>query len=158
MVPFANLWPPTPQLLGGGSQSAVGPQRRACTRPLLLGRHGRAAARRRPAPGRAAARRSDWRLTANLPKVDIKLLQSWKLKHKVGVKLWRVSASLILSRDPPPDRWSAATNSRARMEQSTFQFSCPSCNSLLQALLRQDLTSVQCGECFDIFDVQMPTL
>ena len=36
MVPFA-IWPPTPQLLGGGSRSAVGPQRRACTRPLLLG-------------------------------------------------------------------------------------------------------------------------
>ena len=91
MVPFA-IWPPL-----GFWAAALG-QRWArsavpAATPLFWGR---AAARRRPAPGRAAARRSDWRLTANLPKVDIKLLQSWKLKHKVGVKLWRVSASLIL--------------------------------------------------------------
>ena len=39
---------------------------------------------------------------------------------------------------------------------SNFQFQCPTCGALLQALLRQELTSVQCGECFDVFDVQMP--
>ena len=41
---------------------------------------------------------------------------------------------------------------------STFQFSCPSCGALLQALLKENLTSVQCGECLDVFDVQMPNL
>lgn len=41
--------------------------------------------------------------------------------------------------------------------ESTYQFSCPSCSALLQAVLKQTLTSVQCGECFDVFDVQMPT-
>ena len=40
--------------------------------------------------------------------------------------------------------------------ESTYQFSCPSCSALLQAVLKQALTSVQCGECFDVFDVQMP--
>ena len=39
---------------------------------------------------------------------------------------------------------------------STYQFGCPSCGSLLQAQLKQELTSVQCGECLDIFDVQLP--
>ena len=29
---------------------------------------------------------------------------------------------------------------------------------VLQAVLKQALTSVQCGECFDVFDVQMPNL
>lgn len=42
-------------------------------------------------------------------------------------------------------------------DQCTYQFSCPSCNALLQASLKQALTSVQCGECFDVFDVQLPT-
>ena len=42
-------------------------------------------------------------------------------------------------------------------DQCTYQFSCPSCNALLQAVLKQALTSVQCGECFDVFDVQLPT-
>ena len=41
-------------------------------------------------------------------------------------------------------------------DTSTYQFSCPSCSALLQAVLKQALTSVQCGECFDVFDVQMP--
>ena len=41
---------------------------------------------------------------------------------------------------------------------STYQFSCPSCGALLQAVLKTSLTSVQCGECFDVFDVQMPSL
>ena len=41
-------------------------------------------------------------------------------------------------------------------DQSTFQFSCPNCSALLQAVLKQALTSVQCGECLDVFDVQMP--
>jgi len=41
-------------------------------------------------------------------------------------------------------------------DSSTYQFSCPSCSALLQAVLKQALTSVQCGECFDVFDVQMP--
>ena len=40
----------------------------------------------------------------------------------------------------------------------TFQFSCPSCGALLQALLNENLTSVQCGECLDVFEVQMPNL
>lgn len=44
------------------------------------------------------------------------------------------------------------------MAESTYQFSCPSCGALLQAVLKQALTSVQCGECFDVFDVQMPNL
>ena len=42
--------------------------------------------------------------------------------------------------------------------ECTYQFSCPSCSALLQAVLKQALTSVQCGECFDVFDVQMPQL
>lgn len=45
----------------------------------------------------------------------------------------------------------------AIMAESTYQFSCPSCSALLQAVLKQALTSVQCGECFDVFDVQMPS-
>lgn len=40
--------------------------------------------------------------------------------------------------------------------ESTYQFSCPSCGSILQSVLKQELTSVQCGECYDVFDVQMP--
>jgi len=44
------------------------------------------------------------------------------------------------------------------MDRSTYQFSCPQCSSLLQAMLKQELTSVQCGECLDVFDVQMPAL
>ena len=44
------------------------------------------------------------------------------------------------------------------MAECTYQFSCPSCSALLQAVLKQALTSVQCGECFDVFDVQMPSL
>mmetsp|Transcript_30869 Transcript_30869/g.51079 ORF Transcript_30869/g.51079 Transcript_30869/m.51079 type:complete len:442 (-) Transcript_30869:285-1610(-) len=44
------------------------------------------------------------------------------------------------------------------MDQCTYQFSCPSCGSLLQAMLKQELTSVQCGECLDVFDVQLPSL
>ena len=44
------------------------------------------------------------------------------------------------------------------MSESTFQFSCPSCSALLQARLQSALTSVQCGECYDVFDVQMPHL
>jgi len=43
------------------------------------------------------------------------------------------------------------------MAECTYQFSCPSCSALLQAVLKQALTSVQCGECFDVFDVQMPS-
>ena len=43
------------------------------------------------------------------------------------------------------------------MSECTYQFSCPSCSALLQAVLKQALTSVQCGECFDVFDVQMPS-
>lgn len=43
-----------------------------------------------------------------------------------------------------------------QLNSSTHQFSCPSCRALLQAVLKQALTSVQCGECFDVFDVQMP--
>ena len=41
-------------------------------------------------------------------------------------------------------------------DTSTYQFSCPSCSARLQAVLKQAMTSVQCGECFDVFDVQMP--
>jgi len=40
----------------------------------------------------------------------------------------------------------------------TFQFSCPSCGALLQAVLKDNLTSVQCGECLDVFDVQKPSI
>lgn len=46
----------------------------------------------------------------------------------------------------------------AMATECTYQFSCPSCSALLQAVLKQALTSVQCGECFDVFDVQMPSL
>ena len=41
---------------------------------------------------------------------------------------------------------------------ATFQFSCPSCGALLQAVLKDSLTSVQCGECLDVFDVQKPSM
>jgi len=40
--------------------------------------------------------------------------------------------------------------------EHAFQFSCPSCGALLQAVLKDNLTSVQCGECLDVFDVQKP--
>eukprot|EP00965_Chrysotila_dentata_P000950 30464-Pleurochrysis_carterae.AAC.1 len=43
------------------------------------------------------------------------------------------------------------------MENSTYQFACPQCGLVLQALLKTELTSVQCGECMDVFDVQMPS-
>ena len=42
------------------------------------------------------------------------------------------------------------------MDRNSFQFGCPSCGAVLQAGLRQVLTSVQCGECYDVFDVQLP--
>ncbi len=41
-------------------------------------------------------------------------------------------------------------------DQTSFQFQCPSCGAVLQAGLRTSLTSVQCGECYDVFDVQLP--
>ena len=41
-------------------------------------------------------------------------------------------------------------------DQTSFQFQCPSCGAVLQADLRTSLTSVQCGECYDVFDVQLP--
>jgi len=41
-------------------------------------------------------------------------------------------------------------------EMLTFQFGCPNCGATLQAQLKTELTSVQCGECRDVFDVQMP--
>ena len=44
------------------------------------------------------------------------------------------------------------------MDHHTFQFSCPSCGALLQAVLKDNLTSVQCGECLDVFDVQKPSM
>jgi len=37
-----------------------------------------------------------------------------------------------------------------------YQFGCPTCGALLQAELKTELTSVQCGECHEVFDVQMP--
>lgn len=42
------------------------------------------------------------------------------------------------------------------MAETSFQFQCPSCNAVLQASLQRELTSVQCGECYDVFDVQHP--
>lgn len=39
---------------------------------------------------------------------------------------------------------------------STYQFACPSCEAVLQAELASKITSVQCGECADVFEVQMP--
>jgi hypothetical protein len=41
-------------------------------------------------------------------------------------------------------------------DQTSFQFQCPSCGAVLQAALGSTLTSVQCGECNDVFDVQLP--
>ena len=40
--------------------------------------------------------------------------------------------------------------------ETSFQFQCPSCSAVLQATLQKELTSVQCGECYDVFDVQHP--
>mmetsp|Transcript_5116 Transcript_5116/g.10004 ORF Transcript_5116/g.10004 Transcript_5116/m.10004 type:complete len:312 (-) Transcript_5116:216-1151(-) len=42
------------------------------------------------------------------------------------------------------------------MGETSFQFQCPSCSAVLQATLTKELTSVQCGECYDVFDVQHP--
>jgi len=42
------------------------------------------------------------------------------------------------------------------MGETSFQFQCPSCSAVLQATLQKELTSVQCGECYDVFDVQHP--
>ena len=66
-------------------------------------------------------------------------------------RLRRAQAPGKLSDDTP------AGHTRLMAAECTFQFSCPSCSALLQAVLKQALTSVQCGECFDVFDVQMPT-
>ena len=55
-----------------------------------------------------------------------------------------------------PSRTMSAAQPQPTGGTSNFQFQCPTCGALLQALLRQELTSVQCGECFDVFDVQMP--
>ena len=41
----------------------------------------------------------------------------------------------------------------APASETSFQFQCPSCNAVLQASLQRELTSVQCGECYDVFDV-----
>ena len=40
------------------------------------------------------------------------------------------------------------------MAETSFQFQCPSCNAVLQASLQRELTSVQCGECYDVFERQ----
>jgi len=44
----------------------------------------------------------------------------------------------------------------APASETSFQFQCPSCSAVLQATLTKELTSVQCGECYDVFDVQHP--
>jgi transcription elongation factor Elf1 len=44
----------------------------------------------------------------------------------------------------------------ATPQETSFQFQCPSCSAVLQATLQKELTSVQCGECYDVFDVQHP--
>ena len=44
----------------------------------------------------------------------------------------------------------------AMAAETSFQFQCPSCSAVLQATLQKELTSVQCGECYDVFDVQPP--
>ena len=46
--------------------------------------------------------------------------------------------------------------SLAMTDQVSFQFQCPSCGAVLQAALGNTLTSVQCGECSEVFDVQLP--
>ena len=48
------------------------------------------------------------------------------------------------------------TQTYSTMGETSFQFQCPSCSAVLQATLQKELTSVQCGECYDVFDVQHP--
>ncbi len=68
-----------------------------------------------------------------------------------------LAASAALSLHFPPDPASRPCE-MATDGTCTYQFSCPSCSAVLQAVLKQALTSVQCGECYDVFDVQMPSL
>ena len=83
----------------------------------------------------------------------------------------RSVGSLITSAPLPPKRavksaielarvgeHSAASRSEslAMTDQVSFQFQCPSCGAVLQAALGNTLTSVQCGECSEVFDVQLP--
>ena len=49
-----------------------------------------------------------------------------------------------------------ASETGTMTDQTSFQFQCPSCGAVLQAALGNTLTSVQCGECNDVFDVQLP--
>lgn len=50
----------------------------------------------------------------------------------------------------------SSNNKGIMAAETSFQFQCPSCSAVLQATLQKELTSVQCGECYDVFDVQHP--
>ena len=70
---------------------------------------------------------------------------------------FEVYLSAVLRERHSDKQTSTSPNNKAIMAAETsFQFQCPSCSAVLQATLQKELTSVQCGECYDVFDVQHP--
>ena len=74
------------------------------------------------------------------------------------VRLRSLSFAAVLNSEASAVPFNAtSSNNKAIMAAETsFQFQCPSCSAVLQATLQKELTSVQCGECYDVFDVQHP--